>query len=179
MSKYSQLKKELQLKNKQVSASNTTHININIANSDEIISPYAEDNKVVINSEFANFLENSVKDISPKQDISIYVTSPNHDIETISAAIKNYYNNEFMDTERKLKHNLSFSIITLLIGLIALSINIILSSLNTPVIIGNAIDIFGWVFVWEAVDVFFFRRAELKFKQYREINFINAKIISK
>ena len=84
-----------------------------------------------------------------------------------------------MDTERKLKRNLSFSIITLLIGLIALSINIILSSLNTPVIIGNAIDIFGWVFVWEAVDVFFFRRAELKFKQYREINFINAKIISK
>ena len=151
-----------------------TKLYINISNNGEIISPYSENNKEVINNEFAGFLDNSVKDIPIKQKLSIKITTQNCDINKISYAIKNYYHNESVDTSRKLRHNLISSILTLLIGLIALTTTIIFNTLNIPIILGNTVDIFAWVFVWESVDLFFFRRTELKYAKRRQINFINA-----
>ena len=178
MSKYKQLKQKL-INSSNLNNPDKTNsiINININSASDIISPYSEDNKVVINSEFATFLDNSVKDVSPKNDLSIAISAKNCNIDLVSTAIKNYYYNECIDTERKLKRNLVASIITLIIGLIALSSTIILNAVNTPIIIGSSLDIFAWVFMWEAIDLFFFRRAELKYIQYRQLNFINATII--
>lgn len=177
MSRFSVLKKDILQNNacpKMESDDKAVHISINDAS--EIISPYAEDNKAVINTEFALFLENSVKDVPVKQDLILQISGKNLALEPISSAIKNYYYNEFVDTQRKLKHNLRFSIITLIIGLLALSCTIIINAFDIPFLIGGAIDIFAWVFVWESLDLFFFRRAELKYQQYRYMNFINAKI---
>lgn len=180
MSNYSKLKKEL-LNNKKCpnlySEDNVIHISINDAS--EIISPYVEDNKPVINSEFANFLENSTKDISVKHNLILEFTSVEDNKDKIASAIKNYYINEFVDSQRKLKNNIISSIITFIIGLITLSCVIILNNFNSITIINSAVDIFAWVFIWEAVDLFFFRRSELRHQQYRQINFINAKIIFK
>ncbi len=179
MSRYSQLKQKLLSTNNMANSNNNmAKISININNTNEIISPYAEDNKEVINSEFASFLDNSVKDVSPKQDLTLEISANNCDLNKISTAIKNYYFNEFIDSQRKLKRNLVFSICTLIIGLMALALTIVFNSLNTPLIVG-AIDIFAWVFMWEAFDLFFFRRAELKYHQYRQMNFINAIITKK
>ena len=180
MSKYSKLNRNLlSATSANCSSSNEAIINININKTEDIISPYAENNKEVINSEFANFLDNSVKDVSPKHDLTLKISAANCDLDKISSAIKNYYFNEFMDSQRKLKHNLIFSICTLIIGLLSLALTFVLNTFNTPLIVGGAVDIFAWVFVWEAIDLFFFRRAELKYQQYRQINFINATIIKK
>lgn len=180
MSNYRTLKKQI-LSNTacpKISSDNSS-IHISINNSKEILSPYTEDNRPIINGEFASFLENSVKDVSIKRDLTLEIASKDQALDAISSAIKNYYYNEFVDSQRKLRHNLIASIITLLIGLIALSLTIILNSLDVPLIVGGAVDIFAWVFIWEAVDLFFFRRAELRYQQHRQINFINAKIICK
>jgi len=178
MSKYSKLKKEILSNcNYPKSDSSNSTINISINNTNDIISDYAENNKVVINSEFANFLENSVKDVSVKQSLTLKISASNCNLNKISTAIKNYYFNEFIDYQRKLKSNMIFSLATFLIGLLALASSILLSTLNTPIIIGGAIDIFAWVFMWESVDLFFFKRFELKYQQYRYINFINSQII--
>jgi len=178
MSKYSKLKKEI-ISNYNYSKNNSNNstININIDSTGDIISHYSEDNKVVINNEFANFLENSVKDVSVKQSLTLKISASNCDLNKISTSIKNYYFNEFIDYQRKLKNNIIFSLTTFLIGLLALASSILLATFDTPLIIGGAIDIFAWVFMWESVDLFFFKRNELKYQQYRYINFINAKII--
>lgn len=180
MSRYKDLKKEI-LSNKScpklLSQDKVIHININ--NASEIISPYAEDNRVVINSEFANFLENSVKDLSIKQDLTLEISSKESNLDVISTAIKNYYYNEFIDSERKLKRNLIFSISTFIIGLIALACSIAFNVFETQLLLGGAIDIFAWVFVWESVDLLFFQRAEIKYQQCRQLNFIKSKIILK
>ena len=86
-----------------------------------------------------------------------------------------YYYNEFIDTERKLRFNLISSMLLLVVGLIAFAISIAQYVAELPVLAG-AIDIFAWVFMWEAFDLFFFRRKELKFQQRRYVNFITAKI---
>lgn len=179
MSKFSNLKKKILAdKNCPKIINNASTIHVNINNTNEILSPYTEDNKPIINTEFANFLDNSVKDISVKQDLTIEITSGNHNPDTISSAIKNYYYNEFMDSQRKLKFNLILVISTLIIGIIALAVTLV-EGFNLPRVINGTIDIFAWVFIWEAFDLFFFRRAELRHEQHRQMNFINAKIILK
>lgn len=176
MSKYSNLKQNILANGNcpKIISDNGT-INININDTTELLSPYAEDNRAVISNDFAEFLNNSVKDVSPKQDITINITSKQGTIDNIQTAIKSYYYNEFIDIERKLKFNLLASIITFIIGLIAIAISIIQYVVNLPVLAG-AIDVFAWVFMWEAFDLFFFRRTELKHQQLRYANFINATI---
>lgn len=177
MSKYSKLKKELLNSNHcpKVVEDNAT-ISININDSSEIISPYAENNKPVISGEFASFLENSVKDIPANKSLKIEIISNNCDLQATSTAITNYYYNEFADSQRKLKHNFIASVLLFIVGIIALSATIILTALDTPLIISGTIDILAWVLLWEAFDLFFLRRVELRHSERRQMNFITAKI---
>ncbi len=176
MNKYRKLKKEI-LSHKYCPKliSDNNSININITDSTEILSPYTEDNRPVITNDFAEFLNNSVKDIPIKQDISITISTQKGKTKNIPTAIKTYYYNEFVDIERKLKFNMMSSILLLLIGLVAFAISIAHYIAEMPILAGS-IDIFAWVFEWESFDLFFFRRRELKHQQRRYSNFITAKI---
>lgn len=180
MSDYLKLKKETLAKSEcpAINQSDST-IHLKINSTDEILSPFSEDNRAVINSEFAEFLENSVKDVHIKNDITIEIESKNKDEEKISTAIKNYYFNEFIESERKLKQNLLFSITTLILGVISILLTSLSQHLNLTYVLSNTLDILSWVFIWEAFDLFFFRRIDLKRQQYRQMNFINATIVFK
>jgi len=179
MSKYNNLKKQiLNDKNYSLNIDNDGIINVNIKNNEQIISPYCENNNLLINSDFAEFLNNSVKDIPLSQNLTLQISSNNGNIYTINTAVKNYYYKEFADTEYLLKINLKFSILTFIIGLFALALSLTQLIIGHPLWAGT-IDIFAWVFIWEAIDLFFFRRHQLKHQQYRNINFINATIILK
>ena len=78
---------------------------ISLNDSKNVISPFAENNQKVISGDFAEFLENAVKDVPIKEDLTLEITTKKYDHETISTAIKNYYYNEFVESERKLKNN--------------------------------------------------------------------------
>lgn len=176
MSKYSKAKKELK---KIANKVGTNPVKISISDETSLFSPFAENNQTVISGEFANFLDNAVKDVPINEDLNLEITTNKYTEKSISKAIKNYYYSEFIETERKLKNNLLLTLITLFVGIGALAAALILTYNGTLVLLQGAIDIFAWVFLWETVDLFFFRRPELKFQQHRQINLINAKIIIK
>ena len=176
MTKYGKAKRNLK-KNRVSPPSNPVQISLN--DSKNVISPFAENNQKVISGDFAEFLENAVKDVPIKEDLTLEITTKKYDHETISTAIKNYYYNEFVESERRLKNNLWFALITLFIGLCTLTISLVLTFKEILVVVQGAISIFSWVFVWEAFDLLCFRRPELRHQQHRQINFINAKIIIK
>ena len=177
MTRFSKLKRELVKKeNKKATNIKTNIIHININSKTDIISSYSEDNKPTINNEFASFLDNAVKDIPVKSQLTLEISCNKDNQTNITKGIKNYYLNECIETERKLKHNLFFSLSTFIIGILALALTF---WFNFPKVVNGAIDIFAWVFVWESFDVFFFRRKELKFAQYRQLKYINANIIFK
>ena len=177
MTKYRKLKKQtFNQKNYPILDTNSNTIHIKINSSEDILSAYSEDNRVVINNEFADFLENAVKDISIKEDLTIKIESKDKNKERISSAIKNYYYNEFIDSERRLKQNLLLSIITLLFGAFVIACNGILQFFDINFVIIGTIDILAWVFIWESFDLFFFRRREIKHEQFRQMNFVNATI---
>lgn len=179
MSRYSKLKHDiLKGKNSPKLLSSDGVINIDINDSSEIISQYTENNSPVISNDFADFLNNSVKDVSLKRDITIQISAKQGNLPDITNAIKTYYYNEFIDIERKLRFNLFSSLILLIIGIIAFALSIAQYVAEIPILAG-AIDIFAWVFMWEAFDLFFFRRKELKHQQRRYANFIMANIILK
>ena len=149
-------------------------IHLNIKDTSDMLSPYCEDDKPVINSDFASFLENSVKDVSVHVPLIIKIESNDKVPSALSRGIRNYYKNEFIETERELRQNLKYTIVTFIVGIITLILSVFLSGFDSLAVIGEAIDIVAWVFVWESVDLFFLRRRELKYKQYREINFMEA-----
>ena len=50
-------------------------VKISVKDAGEIISPFAENQQAIISSDFAHFLENSVKDVSVKQDLTIEISA--------------------------------------------------------------------------------------------------------
>ncbi len=66
----------------------------------------------------------------------------------------------------------------LLISACIFALAIILeATTNASAVILNMIDVFAWVFTWEAVDIFFFQRPKLHKEQQRNAAAIDAKII--
>lgn len=57
-------------------------------------------------------------------------------------------------------------------------IHIILeNTTNASAVILNMIDVFAWVFTWEAVDIFFLQRPKLHKEQQRNTAAIDAEIV--
>lgn len=175
MATYSALKRKIKnCKEYENPASNV--VKISVKDAGEIISPFAENQQAIISSDFAHFLENSVKDVSVKQDLTIEISAKKKTDDTsVAAAIRSYYHNEFQETQRKLRRNLFAAITTFMIGIVMLVCSLYLAQ-NNPILLG-LLNIFTWVFVWEAVHLVVFERTELRHQQYRQMNFINAKII--
>ena len=63
-----------------------------------------------------------------------------------------------------------------LIGLAALAVTLTVSYFGRMPILSEALDIFSWVFLWEAVDLFFLERTVLRAKRNRCLHFLEADI---
>lgn len=151
-----------------------SRIYIDIDDTSDIISPYSENEEPVITSDFADFLENAVKDVPVTAPLKIRISSKEETPNLLSKGIRNYYKKEFIESERQLRQNLKISIVTLVVGIITLILNVVVSLIGSNSVITETIDVFAWVFLWEAVDLFCLRRREIKYTQYREINFMEA-----
>ena len=93
-------------------------------------------------------------------------------------AIKNYYRYEYKTTWKELRRNLFCSIIMLLFSACIFALAIILeNTTNASAVILNMIDVFAWVFTWEAVDIFFLQRPKLHKEQQRNFAAMNAEIV--
>lgn len=156
----------------------TQVLNITVNDKTNFISPYSKTGTPIINYDVADFLENSVKAFTPRDSIVLNVHSdvitPNERSE-FSQAIKNYYSLKQQDVIRDLKRKTFFATIMCLIGIFALALMIIGSRFYNE-IWTECVDIFAWVFIWEAVDLFFIQKGTLKILYKRYDNFIKMQI---
>ena len=98
--------------------------------------------------------------------------------EIYKTAIKNYYRVEYKTIWKELRRNLFCSIIMLLFSACIFALAIILeNTTNASAVILNMIDVFAWVFTWEAVDIFFLQRPKLHKEQQRNFAAMNAEIV--
>lgn len=142
------------------------------------ISPYCG-NLPVISGEAAAYLENTVKNIPVKFNISLHIKCSDlsrNKQELYRNSIKNYYKNAIQQTIRDLFNTTAIALVMAIIGIGVIVLMLILTSKGLGELWNIVLEIVGWVFLWESVDKFFFERQKLKHELRRAYQFINADI---
>lgn len=155
-------------------------IRLNVKDDSHFLSNYSDKN--MVNIEVAEYIDNSVKQKKLKNGLSIIISSGkiNNEEKTVySEAIRNHYRSRIVENNRKIKRYTITSIILLLIAFVTFIINFGLKVTVGGEILLELVDIIGWVFMWEAVDFFFFKRKEVKIENYKNLNIYSAEIIYK
>lgn len=156
-------------------------IRLNVADDSNFLSPFSVKGYPLISSETAEFLNMNIKHNLKDSGVKLIISSREIDEgekSVYKTAIENYYKLEYKSAWRELRRNLLASVIMLLISACIFALAIILqTTTNTGAVILNMIDVFAWVFTWEAVDLFFLQRPKLRKEQKRNAAAINAEII--
>lgn len=155
------------------------HIRLQVRDDSNFLSPYSEEGLPIISSEIADFLEKSVHAYHPKQKIYLHIYSQCIDDKEktqYQKAIRNYFELERKENTREIKIREVRSIIFTIIGVVALAFMFLCSHLGLKDIWIECIDIFAWVFLWEATDQFFIERSGLLARKQRLQNFIDMHI---
>ncbi len=149
-----------------------------ISDENSILSPFSG-KEPTISGEFADYLETSLPHASKTETISLAfqceTITPDEE-KTYERAIKNYYARELEKTNLDLKRNGVGSLVMLILGALFLSLVITMTTLELSEVLTGIFDILAWVFVWEAMDLFFFRRREISEKRKKCQAILSAKI---
>lgn len=95
----------------------------------------------------------------------------------IQEAIKNYYYEEAIISYRKIRKTIIQSIIFTFLAVIIFSLVIFLNHLSLlSAVATEIIDIAGWVFMWEAVDLFFIERPLNKYELLKNHKLVEATV---
>lgn len=154
-------------------------INLTVRDDSQILSPYSQPNKPVISEELADYLENQSKAFRPKAALSINVYSDcidDDEKKVYDKAIRNYFSLKLTEAERDAKRKTAISLVFTAIGVFALVLTLILTAKGLGDVIAECLDIFAWVFLWEAVDQYFIERKTILFKRKRYETFVLSKI---
>lgn len=155
-------------------------INVSVSDDSQFLSPLSEIGKPVISSEVAEFLENSAKEYAPPQALRLTISSKCIDEDEkpkYCQAIRNHFSLKLSDTKREIKRKSVLSLVFFVVGIIALAAMLFLRAKNIGDVWTECVDIFAWVFLWEAVDQFFIERSNLILREKRLKNFVEMEII--
>lgn len=148
--------------------------------SDEyFLSDYSVGKCPTIDGEVAQFLEERAMGFRPNESITVKIYSDcidKQEEKAYSSAFTEYYVRHYRQITRDLRQNLFVSLVMALVGLVALAVMVTFSILEKHPIVSEALDIFAWVFLWEAVDLFFLERSVLRRKRTRFLRLIDAQI---
>ncbi len=143
------------------------------------LSAYSGPNGAVIAGDVAEFLDNAVKPMALRDDLHLVITSSQIDDEEkeiYRKAIKNYYRGEVIDSDKRLHRNGLASLWMVIAGFVIIAAAVTLKLLGIGEVLVEAVDIAGWVFLWESVHLFFIERPKLKYEQLRACALYNAKV---
>lgn len=161
------------MKNKNASTPAELYLNV-LADSD-FLSPYSSGNTPVISSGVADFLENAASAYHPDRDLVLNISGDcisDDERQVYTQAIKNYYSLKLTDIQRSLQRKAVIAAWFAIIGILSLSFMFLCDGLNVYQLWIECVDIFAWVFLWEAVDQFFIERTSLLVMQKRYTKFI-------
>ena len=154
-------------------------VNMNVKDDTDFLSVFSASDTPVISSEVAEFLETSTHSIRPNEQLSLHIKSDCIDEteqKVYSTAIKKYYTEKYRTNERELKVQTSIALLLAILGVFVLAFAVFLDYRIGSVIWAEVIDIAAWVFLWEAVDIKFFKTRELAIQRKRYMAFIDMKI---
>ena len=152
-------------------------ISVKATEEDQIFSSYNFDGNEKLKPELAEYIYDKAKFTRPTQDIRIKIyTGDNIDEEEVKSAVRNNFKKEYVALKNASKRNLIFSAIMLVIGLLGLSLLLLMHQYFYNVYLEVVIEIATWVFIWEAIDSYFLRRATLRHDKMIFLKLYSAEI---
>ncbi|WP_293908450.1 hypothetical protein [Sphaerochaeta sp. UBA5836] len=156
-------------------------IEMHVLDDSGFLSPYAGANGKVISSEATSFLDNSVVlPVTFKHGIIIHITSACIDEQErieYETAIRNRYRSRLTELSQSMLRNTIFGIGMSIVGVLILTFAIIMTYHNPGSIVLEVTYIAAWVFLWEAVDLLFLERSNLRYEQTKALTLYEAKIV--
>lgn len=155
-------------------------VDLRVANDDCFLSPYSTENHSVISSEVSDFIEHSLSSVKNEERIHLRIHSDcitDEEKREYTDAIHSYYSDCFKNSALEKRKLRGIAIIMAIIATAALFFNIWLEvSGRSREVFYEIVDIFAWVFMWEAVDIAFFQCSLLRFKQRRYLSLADCVI---
>ena len=162
---------------------NSVSINIKAESEDKIFSSFNYENKESLTQELSEHIWDSVKIMPFKKDVRLnFYTKENLSKDEVRSAIRYHYGREYVDVKDQIRKTNRTALTCLLLGIFSLGLLVLFHLIFDFFLVVTITEIMAWAFVWEAIDLFFFRRAELRRKALRiqkiyfaEINIIKDK----
>lgn len=120
----------------------------------------------LINNDFFDYLDELYKFANKSKKLNIVFdfdeSFSEQEKDNVISLVKVNYSLRYYEKRTKMKSLAVISLILLLIGCIILATYATLEHFQVNYIVSEVISIFSWVFIWEAADLYFFARRELK-----------------
>ena len=157
-------------------------INIKVDNKEQVISKFSYDENDKLNKELSEFILDKTKVITLNKDIQLnFYTSSTIDKNEVKTTLQNHFKEEYIEVKHELKRANIISLIMIILGVISLSLLVLAHKFFDYFYFTTILEIASWVFVWEAVDIFFLQRSKIRRKcllmkklYSAEINIINT-----
>ena len=174
--------KKLIAKDRPVDSEGRAIVDIKIKDKSEVISPFVIDGQEIINAEFANLIDNTMKSIPPTQNININIDCEkltDKDKSSFALAIKNYYKNSTLDSQRKMDNNTKILLLMLALSITSLAALFLVNFFSVNWLVIEIVDIVAWVFIWESIDLLVFQRSLVRYEKLRYLSLYNCHITYK
>ena len=179
MKKLRELRKEAREIEAEYDRAGKELIRMQVKEDSGFLSPYCLQGEPVVSSEVSDFLDNVVKRLPLRAELHIEIDGDTIDEQErteYAAAIRNHYRSQVIDTGIKLKRNAVTSLIMAIIAVAILTVYVALELYSADYVLLEIIDIAAWVFMWEAVDLFFLERRAIKLEQLRDCRLYSAEV---
>ncbi len=153
-------------------------IDVTVRSDEAFLSDYSVD-KPVISSDFADFLHDRLEPIPPREPLLLRIHGDCIDEDEkplYESALREHALESYKKTATGFRRNTLLSSVMFAIGVLGIIAAVLCSVFPTNAVFTEILDIFAWVFVWEAVDLFFLERGGLRAERRRALRLYDAKI---
>ena len=154
-----------------------SHIEINLSNGN-IYDEYSTDSE--LNPEIFDFVEKVFRLVKKKANLEIDITYPSEmseeEKDKIEKLFKSHYAISIVKSDEEIKKHNIVSILLLIFGVLIYGAYGLLEYFKVDFVFQGIIEIASWVFIWEAVDMFFLSNFGSRIVRIKNVKIFNAKI---
>ena len=140
------------------------------------MSPFSGDGVPLLSADTAEFLEHRLKNFRPDASLSGGKLYRCRGAENVRLRNPELLPLEFLETERELRKNSVQSTVMTVFAALLFALALVLDSYGVRAVLLNMLDVVAWVFMWEAADLFFFQRSDMRLRRLRVFHLIQSRI---
>ena len=165
------------MQNKKNISDDKKSVNIKVENKEQIISNYSYDENDKLNPDLSDYIISKTKNIHLSQDLILnFYTNEQVYKKEIQSTITNHFEEENYNVKKELKKSNITVVVLLLLGVVTLAMLVGFYNWFSNFYLEMVLEIAAWVFIWEAIDIFAFKRSKLRVKKMQMQKILSAEV---